>query len=35
MGGLGIVVAAVVGYVVAHVRSGLIFTRSGHPRAAR
>jgi phospho-N-acetylmuramoyl-pentapeptide-transferase len=29
MGGIGIVVAAVVGYVVAHVRSGLVFTRSG------
>jgi phospho-N-acetylmuramoyl-pentapeptide-transferase len=29
MGGLGIVVAAVVGYVIAHVRSGLFFTRSG------
>jgi phospho-N-acetylmuramoyl-pentapeptide-transferase len=29
MGGVGIVVAAVVGYVVAHVRSGLVFTRSG------
>jgi phospho-N-acetylmuramoyl-pentapeptide-transferase len=29
MGGLGIVVAAVVGYTVAHVRSGLVFTRSG------
>ena len=33
MGGLGIVVAAVVGYVVAHVRSGLVFTRSGSARA--
>ena len=29
MGGLAIVVAAVVGYVVAHLRSGLVFTRSG------
>jgi len=29
MGGIGIVVAAVVGYMVAHVRSGLVFTRSG------
>ena len=29
MGGIGIVVAAVVGYGVAHVRSGLVFTRSG------
>jgi phospho-N-acetylmuramoyl-pentapeptide-transferase len=29
MGGVGIVVAAVIGYVVAHVRSGLVFTRSG------
>jgi phospho-N-acetylmuramoyl-pentapeptide-transferase len=29
MGGIGIVVAAVIGYVVAHVRSGLVFTRSG------
>jgi len=29
MGGIGIVVAAVIGYAVAHVRSGLVFTRSG------
>jgi phospho-N-acetylmuramoyl-pentapeptide-transferase len=29
MGGLAIVVAAVVGYLAAHVRSGLVFTRTG------
>lgn len=29
MGGIGIVVAATCGYVVAHVRPGLVFTRSG------
>jgi phospho-N-acetylmuramoyl-pentapeptide-transferase len=29
MGGLAIVVAAVVGYMAAHVRSGAVFTRSG------
>jgi phospho-N-acetylmuramoyl-pentapeptide-transferase len=29
MGGVAIVVAATVGYFVAHVRSGLVFTRSG------
>jgi phospho-N-acetylmuramoyl-pentapeptide-transferase len=29
MGGLAIVVAAIAGYAVAHVRSGLVFTRSG------
>jgi len=29
MGGVAIVVAAVVGYLVAHVRSGLVFTRTG------
>ncbi len=29
MGGIGIVVAAVAGYAVAHIRSGLVFTRSG------
>ncbi|MEJ7585200.1 MAG: phospho-N-acetylmuramoyl-pentapeptide-transferase [Acidimicrobiales bacterium] len=29
MGGIGIVVAAVVGYTVAHIRSGVVFTRSG------
>ena len=29
MGGLAIVVAACVGYLVAHVRSGVIFTRTG------
>ena len=29
MGGVAIVVAALVGYVVAHVRPGLVFTRSG------
>jgi len=29
MGGIGIVAAAVVGYLVAHVRNGVVFTRSG------
>jgi phospho-N-acetylmuramoyl-pentapeptide-transferase len=29
MGGIAIVLAAVVGYTVAHIRSGLVFTRSG------
>ena len=35
MGGVAIVVGAVVGYVVAHVRSGVVFTRSGVLRHAR
>jgi phospho-N-acetylmuramoyl-pentapeptide-transferase len=29
MGGLAIVAAAIIGYVVAHIRPGLVFTRSG------
>ena len=33
MGGVAIVVAAVAGYAIAHVRGGLAFTRSGVPRS--
>ena len=32
MGGVVIVLGAFLGYMVAHLREGVIFTRSGHPR---